>query len=168
MQQQRWSYGGFQTAQQAFHRLSLDERVKFDDEGEMLITSNNSINNEFPTGAAASTTCAVVTVLLLSRGPVLRNRGWSGFHDTGKRKRLLAREDLVEFLYQLSTYCRKLDALQLKEQQRRRREEEVGIIDSSGLQLPGYEIKVLWTPNSDSETISEVKAAETWPTLRFV
>ena len=183
MQQQRWSYGGsggFQTAQESFHRLSLDERVKFDDEAAMLLSKspaiiNNNSNNNEQSGSAAATTCAVVTVLLLSRGPVLRSRGWSGFHESGTRKRLLAREDLVDFLYRLSAYCRKLDVLQQREQQRRRREEENGSGSGSSsssespLQLlPGYEIKVLWTPNSAAETISEASVAETWPTLRAV
>ena len=110
----------------------------------------------------------MVTVLLLSRGPVLRSRGWSGFQEAGTRKRLLAREDLVDFLYRLSAYCRKLDALQQREQQRRKREEESGNSIDSPLQLPGYEIKVLWTPNSATETISESSVAEMWPTLRAV
>ena len=175
-QQQRWSYGSsgdFQTAQETFHRLSLDERVKFDDE-EMMHTKSSAIinsisnNNEQSTASASATTCAVVTLLLLSRGPVLRSRGWSGFHESSTRKRLLTREDLVDFLYRLSAYCRKLDALQQREQQRRRREEEAGSGIESLLLPPGYEIKVLWTPNSAAETINEASAAEAWPTLRAV
>jgi hypothetical protein len=172
-QQQRWSYdgsGGFQTAQDAFHRRSLDERVKFDDEENMLLSKSSSKQSESPPAASAtSTTCAVVTVLLLSRGPVLRSRGWSDFHQAGTRKRLLTREDLVDFLYRLSAYCRKLDTLQQREQQRRRREEESGnSSESPPLQLPGYEIKVMWTPNSAAETISESSVAEMWPSLRVV
>jgi len=174
-QQQRWSYdgsGGFQTAQEAFHRLSLDERVKFDDDEDMLLLSKSpSKQSESPPAASATaTTCAVVTVLLLSRGPVLRSRGWSDFHEAGTRKRLLTREDLVDFLYRLSAYCRKLDTLQQREQQRRRREEESGNSSESPSlqQLPGYEIKVMWTPNSATETISESSVAEMWPSLRAV
>ena len=83
---------------------------------------------------------------------------------------MLAREDLVDFLYRLSAYCRKLDTLQQMEQQRRRQEQGFGNNNSESplQQLPGYEIKVLWTPNNATETISETSVAELWPTLRTV
>lgn len=159
MRQLRLKYeGGFQTAQNMFERLSMTERVKFSDEptGGMSTSSSSSCSS-------SSSVSAVVTVLLLTRGPVLRNRGWGNFAVMDKRTQILKREHLVDFLFRLTGYVRTMDVRQHEYFVRCDRLQEVA--DSSP---PGLEVKVLWTPNRSTETINESELRELWPSIRTI
>jgi hypothetical protein len=155
-----------------FHSISVKERVKFDDEndGKQPVVSPNV------------TSLMVITFVLLSIGPVLKNGGWSfatnkGYnlyssesdssvmtqHEGQRRKKILKPQHLERFLYALPPYLRQLDKLQLRYAQTI---EEDGGSSSEGSE-PGFDINILWTPNRVGDVLPESELKLTWPSIQY-
>ena len=159
MRQRRLTYShGFGTAQDTFLRLSMAERIKFYDGNDGRPGSAALAGDSVP-----RTSLAVVTLLLLSRGPVLRSPGWAGLDDReAQRARPLTRTHLVGTLMQLEAYLRRVNQRQRDYLQSSRSDDE-----GDG-QPPGVEINVFWTPNNVMETLTDQDVQRQWPSVRTV
>jgi uncharacterized membrane protein len=144
-----------------FDTISINERVKFDEVKEDKLDASSLL---------------IVTFVLLSVGPVLRNNGWSFSEiprvfspfstsesttssssplDNLQRKNILKIQQIKRFLYTLPLYLRSLDKLQLKFDQEDERLK------------PGFDIGILWTPSNSSELLSETEVKTKWPSIQF-
>lgn len=157
--------------EEIFHSIIVKERVKYEEGDDKK-------------GAAKSkdaSTMMIVTIALLSVGPVLRNRGWSfarnkGYnlfsaqsestmmneHEGLARKKLLKRQDIERFLFTLPPYVRSQKERQLQH------EEQV----ADGMEVredtkPGYSINLIWTPSKAEEVISESEFKLKWPSIQY-
>lgn len=157
--------------EEIFHSIIVKERVKYEEGDDKK-------------GAARSkdaSTMMIVTIALLSVGPVLRNRGWSfarnkGYnlfsaqsetnmmneHEGLARKKLLKRQDIERFLFTLPPYVRSQKERQLQH------EEQV----ADGMEVredtkPGYSINLIWTPSKAEEVISESEFKLKWPSIQY-
>ena len=154
-----------------FHSISVKERVKFDDE----------YDGKQPVVSPDVTSLMVITFVLLSIGPVLKNGGWSfatnrGYnlyssesdssvmtqHEGLRRKKILKPQHLERFLYALPPYLRQLDKLQLRYAQAIE-EDDSG---SEGSE-PGFDINILWTPNRAGDVLPESELKMTWPSIQY-
>lgn len=152
-----------------FHSISVKERVKFDDEND----------GKQPAVSPNVTSLMVITFVLLSIGPVLKNGGWSFATNKGdnmyssesdssvmtqheglRRKKILKPQHLERFLYALPPYLRQLDKLQVRYAQMI---EE----DNGGNEEPGFDINILWTPNRVGDVLPESELKLTWPSIQY-
>lgn len=151
-----YSYS-FARAQDLFLHLSMTERMKFDDD-----------DNGRPSGVAVHmdaeaprSSLAVVTLLLLSRGPVLRSPGWARKTEA-TRRHPLTRMHLLKALAQLEGYLRVVN----EDQRKYLRQHSMNDTGDGGDTPPGVEINVFWTPNNAMETLTEQDVQRQWPSVR--
>ena len=157
--------------------IDFRERRKFDDN---VIKVDESILLSAPSEGVAptSTTLMVVTVALLSVGPVFRNRGLHltsncpsplqrfrptvEHPDVTQRKSMLEAKHFEKCFYSLPLYLKSIDRLQAKFN--RDAEESDG---ASNQHQPGFNIKVLWTPSTADELLPESDLLAKWPSVRL-
>ena len=170
-----------------FNSVSVKERLKFDEEdskstkfiGTPLTSPGSNTELEL------SSSLMILTFALLSVGPVMRNRGLNvastipsilqyrsplsfpasnimAPHEAIRRKKLLQPQHLERFLYALPLYLRSLDKLQLRHE----REEEDSFNDGFA-QKYGYDISVVWTPNTAAEELLESDLLIKWPSVQL-
>lgn len=170
-----------------FNSVSIKERLKFDEEGPISPISGSTpvtTSIETMTISPPSTSLLVLTFVLLSVGPVLRNRGMNvasirpsilqrinpmsllasktmAPHEAVRRKNLLQFQHLEQFLYSLPLYLRSLDKLQDQYE----RDEDAGR-NTGSQEKPRYDINVVWTPNGAEEVLSESDLLTKWPSAQ--
>jgi hypothetical protein len=167
-----------------FHGISFKERIKFEEGAS--ISQVDGFDNIAPEEiSSAVSTLLVVTFVLLSVGPVLRNKGLyrtssrppsllggitpftssssegsvASTLEAQRRDRILKPEHLERFLYALPLYLRSLDKLQLQFMQR----------DSTGGEdrQPGYDFDAMWTPGRAEEFLDEADLTAKWPAVQL-
>lgn len=171
-----------------FNSVSVKERLKFDEEDSNLpkfIGTPPTSTKGSTTVPESSSSLLILTFALLSVGPVMRNRGLNvasttpsilryrsplsfpasnmmAPHEALRRKKLLQPQHLERFLYALPLYLRSLDKLQLRYE----REEENSFNDGSEQKF-GYDINVVWTPNTAVEELLESDLLVKWPSIQL-
>lgn len=157
--------------EEIFHSIIVKERVKYEEGDDKKGVSRSK----------DASTMMIVTIALLSVGPVLRNRGWSfarnkGYnlflpqsdttmmneHEGLARKKLLKRQDIERFLFTLPPYVRS--------QKERQLQHEESVADGAEVRedcKPGYSINLIWTPSKLEEVISESEFKLKWPSIQY-
>ena len=157
--------------EEIFHSIIVKERVKYEEGDDKKGVSRSK----------DASTMMIVTIALLSVGPVLRNRGWSfarnkGYnlflpqsdttmmneHEGLARKKLLKRQDIERFLFTLPPYVRS--------QKERQLQHEEAVADGAEVRedcKPGYSINLIWTPSKLEEVISESEFKLKWPSIQY-
>lgn len=155
-----------------FHSISVKERVKFDDDGD------------YPVNKAQDTSVMVLTIVLLTVGPVLRNKGWSSAvrkgrpllsfgsdvntvaaHEGVRRTNLLKPQHIERLLYGLPPYLKSLDNLQTKHIRRMQEADEDDV--RNGGEQPGFDVDILWTPSTADSLLTDGELKLKWPSIQY-